>query len=163
MIEPSMNPADETDVLGLPPAILTMAGLMALEPEPQGALSGRRVLVIDDEPFIALDLADSLKEAGADVAGPVGTVKQALLLIETTRLDAAVLDANLHGYAVDEVAGALARRHIPFVFVTGYARDKLQTAFKQAPVLTKPIRHDELLETLAALLSSTDSLTRLKS
>jgi len=80
------------------------------------------VLVVEDEYLIAADLADVLKDAGADVIGPVASVREALELVETfgDRLDGAVLDVNLREERVFPVAEALARRGIPYIFTTGY-------------------------------------------
>jgi hypothetical protein len=58
-------------------------------------LAGKRLLVVEDEPLVALDLVDILEEAGAEVAGSAGTAKEALNIIENASLDAALLDANL--------------------------------------------------------------------
>ena len=88
--------------------------------EPPARLSGFRFLVVEDEPLVSLDLVAGLEGAGAEVVGPAGTLEEALQLVETTVIEAALLDGNLHGKPVDEIAAALARRNVPFVFVTGY-------------------------------------------
>lgn len=86
-----------------------------------GRLKGRRVLVVEDEFFLAEDLARGLTERGAQVVGPSGDVEDALDLIEETeRLDAAVLDLNLRGEMAFPVADALLERGVRFVFTTGY-------------------------------------------
>ena len=102
--------------------------------------------MIEDEPLIALDLAESLEKAGADVAPPVGTEREALQIIEQGDFDGALLDANLHGRSVDAIAAALTRRRIPFVFVTGYGQEGLPSAFRHAAVLTKPVSNQQLFE-----------------
>jgi len=115
------------------------------------ALAGRRFLVIEDEPLIALDLADVLQRAGGHVLGPVGTEREALALIEqgdACVFDYALLDANLHGHAVDAVAAALSRRDVPFIFVTGYGELGAHTAFGQVPVLAKPVGERQRIEAL---------------
>jgi DNA-binding response OmpR family regulator len=65
--------------------------------EPATHLSGLRLLIVEDESLIALDLVDRLQMAGADVAPPVSTEQQALKVIEGRDFDCALLDANLHG------------------------------------------------------------------
>ena len=109
-------------------------------------LAGRHFLVIEDEPLIALDLAGSLEAAGAKVAPPVGKETEALQVIERTDFDGALLDGNLHGRPVDAIAAALTRRNIPFVFITGYGREGLPSAFGHIAVLTKPFGREQLLE-----------------
>jgi CheY-like chemotaxis protein len=101
-------------------------------------LAGHHFLVIEDEPLIALNLAATLEAAGASVAPPVATEAEALRVIERSNFDGALLDGNLHCRPVDEIAAALTRRNIPFVFVTGYGREGLPGAFKHIAVLNKP-------------------------
>src|SRR3546814_16982255 len=83
-----------------------------------------RILLIEDEPLIAMDMCDTLEDAGYTVVGPASTLDEAHELVETAKFDAALLDANLSGEAVDEVAAALTRTVMPFAFVTGYGRSE---------------------------------------
>ncbi len=108
-------------------------------------LAGKRILVVEDEPLVALDMISSLERANAQVAGPACTVKQALEIIASTLLDGALLDGNLHGLPVDSIATALTRRNIPFVFVTGYGRESLPPGFSTVKILGKPFTGDQLL------------------
>jgi len=78
-------------------------------------LNGRVVLVVEDEPLVALDIADLLADSGACVASARG-VKDALQLIETCELTAAVLDINLAGEDCSPVCQRLSERGIPFLF-----------------------------------------------
>jgi len=114
-------------------------------------LDGLRLLVIEDEPLVALQLANALEDAGADVVGPTGTAKEALQLIATQPLDGALLDGNLHGSPVDEIAAQLTRRNVPFLFVSGYGKDGLPRAFGNAPVLGKPFSDAQLIEAVGRL------------
>ena len=125
-------------------------------------LAGLRFLVIEDEPLIALDIAGSLERAGAEVAPPVGTEMEALQAIERNDFDAALLDGNLHGRPVDEIAAALTRRNIPFIFVTGYGRENLPNSFKHAGVLNKPFTQQQLLQALKDMERSGGNIVRLK-
>jgi PAS domain S-box-containing protein len=119
----------------------------------QAGLAGRRVLLVEDEPLVALEIAGSLAELGLEVLGPAGTVEDAMRLVEESApsLDGALLDANLTGRPVDEVAAALTRRCVPFVFVTGYGPESLPKAFQRVPILAKPFGSRELREAVTRL------------
>lgn len=82
-------------------------------------LADKRVLIIEDEYIIALDLATGLADRGAVVIGPVGIVESALDAIKNTDLDGAILEINLRGKEAFSVADALADRYVPFVIATG--------------------------------------------
>jgi two-component sensor histidine kinase len=127
-----------------------------------GKLSGRRFLIIEDEPLVALDIADSLAGAGADMVETAGSLKQALEVIENRRFDAALLDGNLHGQPVDEIAAALTRGNVPFLFVTGYGRQALPKAFKSVGILSKPFGQPQLIEAAARLVARSDTVVRLR-
>lgn len=116
------------------------------------ALRARRVLLVEDEYMIALDLARSLEALGAEIVGPAGSVREALALVasEGERLDGAVLDINLRGERVYPVADALLARHVPFVFATGYAELLLDQSYLRIPRCEKPIDKVELARLLAA-------------
>jgi PAS domain S-box-containing protein len=130
--------------------------------KPKGKLTGARFLVVEDEPLVALDLADGLREAGAEVVASTGLSKQALDIIESHELDAALLDGNLHGQPVDEIAAALTRHNVPFMFVTGYGRAGLPQAFRAAPVLAKPFQQQQMLDAATLLLERRGQVPRLR-
>jgi CheY-like chemotaxis protein len=116
-------------------------------------LSRRRLLVVEDDPFIAVDLHDLLASAGAVVLGPVPTVRAALALLETDRPHAALLDLNLRGEMSTPVAEALQAAAVPFVLVTGYSGSQLdEPAFREAPIIPKPVRTSFLMRALQRLL-----------
>ena len=125
-------------------------------------LAGKRLLVVDDEPLVALDIVSALESAGADVVGPAGTAKEALAIIGKTTLDAALLDANLRGQPVDEIAAALTARNIPFLFVTGYGPGSLPKAFAKTAMLSKPFSHEQLLTAAATLVTVPAGVHRLR-
>jgi len=133
-----------------------------LSAKPRPILAGLRFLVVEDEPLIALSLVDTLENAGAQVSEPVGTEKEALQAIEQGELDGALLDANLHGRPVQEIAAALTRRGVPFVFVTGYGREGAPGGFRHVPVVTKPFTDRQLLDAVTGLVIKSGSVVKLK-
>ena len=125
-------------------------------------LAGRRLLVIEDEPLVALDLVAGLEEAGAEIVGSAGTVEEALQLIESASIDAVLLDANLRGRPVDDLAAALTRKNVPFVFVTGYGHESLPRSFSTAPMLAKPFSREQLLRAVTPLIEPPAATLRLR-
>ncbi|MCL6252071.1 response regulator [Altererythrobacter sp. KTW20L] len=115
-------------------------------------LAGKRILVVEDEFFIAEMTSEMLTDWGATVVGPAYTLAEAKELAENRELDAAVLDMNLHGDPVDAIADALNARGVPFVYVTGYAG--VGTDPVAAPVLGKPIDGEELRVVLLSLMAN---------
>lgn len=131
----------------------------------QHALQGRRVIIIEDEPLVAMDMESTLAAAGCEVVGAAGTFDKAKLLIANADCDAALLDVNLAGHAVGELAAALTQRNIPFAFVTGYGREALPREFREAVMLKKPFSEDQLLALMELLFYQNDTVVqfRLKS
>ena len=103
-------------------------------------LAGRRVLIVEDEYFIAEDLVRTFEAEGAQVIGSVASVADALdLLGETKHLDGAVLDVNLAGEMAYPVADALIARGVPFVFATGYDASTIPPRYGAAKWCGKPV------------------------
>ena len=119
----------------------------------QRVLAGSRVLVVEDERLIALDLQDILEEGGFTVIGPVPKASAALALIAENPPDCAVLDVHLLDGTSEPVAEALRERDCPFVVVTAYPRSHLSGALRDAPLLIKPMDDKKLKRALASLLS----------
>jgi len=113
-------------------------------------LAGLRILVVEDEPFIALTLEDMLTELGCVVAGLASQVGEALALIARETIDGAVLDVNLGAQKIDPVADALAANFTPFVFTTGYGRSGVPESHNHRGVVQKPFGLDDLAKALAA-------------
>jgi CheY-like chemotaxis protein len=82
------------------------------------ALSGRHLLVVEDEVMVLMLIEDALAECGCEQITAVGTVGEALALVEARRFDAGMLDVNLDGDPSYPVAEALAARGVPFFFAT---------------------------------------------
>ncbi|HTG37177.1 response regulator [Sphingomonas sp.] len=112
-----------------------------------------RVLVIEDEPLIGMEISALLADNDIAAIGPVATRDAALTAIRSESFDAALLDGNLQGETVEAVALALRERAIPFVFVTGYGHEHLPMGFDGHPVVSKPFAADELLDRLSAAVA----------
>jgi PAS domain S-box-containing protein len=123
-------------------------------------LTGKRLLVVEDEALVALDIVATLEGAGAEVVGSAGTAKDALNIINSTALDAALLDANLRGDPVNEIASALAARNLPFLFVTGYGPESLPKGFGGSALLSKPFGQDQLVTAVALLVQAQTAARR---
>jgi CheY-like chemotaxis protein len=120
---------------------------------PDTAFSRRRVLVVEDEVLVAWVLSDMLAGFGCTVIGPAGRVQQALEIIASEPIDAAVLDVNLNGEFSYPIADALIACNVPFVFSTGYDRDRLRDGYRGYPHLQKPFLQSDLTRAVAALLT----------
>jgi CheY-like chemotaxis protein len=114
------------------------------------ALSGKRVLVVEDESLVSMLIEEFLEDIGCTVAGVAGRIEEAARLAESLAVDLAVLDVNLDGTPSYRVAETLGRRGIPFVLATGYGGGALPAALQAAHVLTKPFTRDQLEAALAA-------------
>jgi CheY-like chemotaxis protein len=119
-----------------------------------GAMAGSRVLVVEDNFLLAMEIEGLLGRAGCIVLGPVGTIEHALALLEReARPDVAVLDVDLQGRWVTPVAAVLHARGVPFLLVTGYADPQLRDPELQGrPRLDKPVDGRDLLRMLGQLL-----------
>lgn len=103
-------------------------------------LSGRRVLLIEDEYFQADDMARLLRTLGAEVVGPVGEVEEALDLCQSDeQFDMAVLDINLKNDLIYPVAHELRARAIPFIFMSGYGRKTIPDEYRDIVLVEKPV------------------------
>ncbi len=117
-----------------------------------GALAYRRVLIVEDEYFLADDMAQVLQRFGAHVVGPVPSIDKALALLADEPVDAAVLDINLRGQTVYPVADALREQGVPFVFATGYDAAAVPEAYKDVPRWEKPFKPEDLAKALPSIV-----------
>lgn len=112
------------------------------------------VLVAEDEPFIALDVALAIEDAGGEVAGPVASVKEALVLIETRPIAAAILDVNLVDGDIGPVAELLIASGIPMIIQTGIGLPlELAARFPDLAVQIKPCVSARLVAELVELIA----------
>lgn len=120
-------------------------------PAPQNVLP-HNILVVEDEPLIAMMIEDFLDVLGKRHAGTADSVAAALALIDQGGVDAAILDVNLRGGEKSfAIAEELAVRDIPFVFATGGSHDSVADAWRDRPTLPKPFTMNGVAKALAAL------------
>lgn len=112
-----------------------------------------RVLVVEDEPLVAMDVTVTLSDAGCEVIGPAATLDKAKELIDAGHFEVALLDANLAGEPVTDLADELSRRNIPFAFLTGYGREGMPQEFRTAPLIDKPFSPKQLIAVIGELVA----------
>ncbi|WP_445193019.1 response regulator [Sphingomonas sp. Tas61C01] len=113
----------------------------------------RQILIVEDEPLIAMMLEDFLEVLDKQAAGVVDSVADALARIDKGEIDAAILDVNLRGGEKStSIAEALAAKNIPFVFATGGGDDSVDERFRDRPRLQKPFTMDGVAKALDGLV-----------
>lgn len=123
-----------------------------------GRLSGRRILLVEDEAVIAMLLEDMLIALGCEVVGVAARLDEALCLIRSESFDAAVLDVNLGGQPSYPAADALVALGVPFAFSTGY--DRVKNGYTGLPRLQKPYDIDRLEDLITKILEISQCKTR---
>ena len=116
-------------------------------------ISGRRILVVEDEPLIAMDFSQTLSEAGYVVIGPANSVARALALLAQFGCDAATLDVNLGAETSEAIARELIRLGKPFVATSGYSSKQMPGIMQTAPLLGKPVSSAMLIAEVERCLS----------
>jgi CheY-like chemotaxis protein len=130
-------------------------GAMPLQPTSTGPLSGRRVLVIEDEYFLADDIAHALRKLGASIVGPTGELEEASNLLErNAAIDGAVVDINLRSDMAFPLARTLRARKVPFVFTSGYDRKSIDVEFGDVRLWEKPLNIAAMARDLADMINS---------
>ena len=119
-----------------------------------GLLSGRRILVVEDEMLVLMNIEMALGDLGCTAISVAATISDALALLDGASFDAALLDVNLQGERSYPVADALAGRGIPFAFSTGYGDHGDRADFADRPVLRKPYVRGHLTAVLGALVAA---------
>ncbi len=134
--------------------------LLSLPPDSPGKpapaqprLRGRRVLVVEDALLIAIELETALSASGVEIIGPAASLGQALDLIRSRSVDAALLDIDLDGALVYPAADLLVEKGVPVAFATSYdARSMLPRRFQGMPVLSKPFSGEGACRLLCRVL-----------
>jgi two-component sensor histidine kinase len=155
MPRPYFDPA-KSGAASQPPATPTRWAI----PVGGTATAGRgrcRVLFIEDEPLIAMEIETILREAGFQICGPVASVSEALAMLQASACDIATVDGSLlHGEPADAVVDALQEHAIPFAFVTGLTPEAVPPAphLADVPLIGKPIDPVTLVAALDRLATS---------
>ena len=112
-----------------------------------------RLLIVEDESLIALELEDILDGLGHDVQ-VCGTVPSAISFVQSRAdaLDAAIIDANLGGTSALSLSEVLEAQGVPFLVASGYTKEELERLGFQGPCLGKPYRREQIVQALAALM-----------
>jgi DNA-binding response OmpR family regulator len=110
-----------------------------------------RILIVEDEPLIAMMLSDWLEELG-HVPIEASTIDEAIACIDV--IDAAIVDLNLRGRRSDPVAAALAERSLPFAFSTGDHAASVGDGYKDRPLISKPYDFPVFADAVEKLLTS---------
>jgi two-component SAPR family response regulator len=116
-----------------------------------GPLAGRRILVVEDEYFIAEELSGLLADYGAQVIGPVSDQKKAISLLSQITIDCALLDIDVNGRAVFPLIQELRDRNVPWIYVTGYSEALVPEELHGHAHLEKPVASDALVASIAGL------------
>jgi DNA-binding NarL/FixJ family response regulator len=120
----------------------------------QRSMFGKRVLLAEDDYLLAFDLHDELIARGAEVIGPVGDLDQAYELAKSEpRIDAAVIDLNLHGEFAFHLVDQLIRRDVPVVFSTAYDGDVVPYRLRHIARYSKPVPASEIVQGIADLIA----------
>ena len=118
----------------------------------EGVCLMRQILVLDDEPLVAMMVEDWLTELGFVTVGPANSVASALRLADEQKIDAAILDVSLGGENCYQVADLLKQRKIPFAFATGRGAEDVDRRFASVTVMTKPYDFETVKGLLDRLL-----------
>lgn len=116
------------------------------------SLSGKKIMLLEDEAIIAFAVEDMLTDLGCIIVGPALRLDEGLELAAVADIDAAILDVNINSERSYPVAEALDRRGVPFMFATGYDREGLEWRGAEPEIIAKPYRKEQLEAALQRLL-----------
>ena len=117
-------------------------------------LKNLRILVVEDEFLVALEIERMMADLGCRVVGPVSDLDGALALAREGALDGGILDVNVGGQKIDPVAEALNARGIPFILSTGYTSSGISPELRSRPRLSKPFDDGQLAELMRQVFGS---------
>jgi DNA-binding LytR/AlgR family response regulator len=135
-----------------------------MQPTVPTALHGRSIFIVEDDCVTAMDLAETLTAAGAQIVGPAGTIESAFqLLSQRPQVDIALLDVDVEGTFVFAVADELVKLDVPIVFTTGYERSEIPARFHAARHCEKPVGIAAIARALSEELHRQKLATRVMS
>jgi len=108
------------------------------------AISASSIMLVEDEALVAMSVNELMTDFGFSVVGPFGRVAEAAAALKKGGIDAAILDINLGGELVYPLAEKLVEAKVPFIFVTGYGPESIDSRFAAVPVLQKPVEREAL-------------------
>ena len=117
------------------------------------SLAGKRILVVEDEYWLAREIAGALEDEGAEIIGPVNTLEGAERMLASHKPDCAVLDVNLRGEMAFPIADHLQGSEVPFAIASGYEKQALPPSLANVPYLRKPFDPQALRRLLPELLA----------
>ena len=115
-------------------------------------LLDRRILIVEDRYLVADDLSRICRRLGGDIAGLAGNLDRARAMAASEALDLAILDVDLRGQTVFDVAAILEKRGVPFLFVTGYRQVNLPQRYRDRPIVSKPFTEADLMAGIQPIL-----------
>ena len=119
-------------------------------------LTGKTVLIVEDDFLVGHDLRAFLEEAGAAIVGPIDDIARACDAARDEAISGAVLDVRMWDQTAAPVALELTARHLPFIVVSGYGSDEIPPAMRDATYLAKPVRRLELVNVAVAMFAPAD-------
>ena len=123
-----------------------------MDPPDTSSIVARRILIVEDDFFIATTLAETFAAAGAIVLGPVSSVTEARSIADHETVDLGVLDVSLTGETSFGIATILLDQEIPFLFMSGHDLDVLPVTLRAVPMLQKPVARNRILRLTCDLL-----------
>ena len=125
-------------------------------------LSGRSILIIEDEMLILMMIEDMLADLGCESVSVASKIGQAITLIDGQVFDAAMVDLNLSGVESYPIADALMARDVPYFFSTGSSVANIRHGYREQDVLKKPFTFDQLSDMLSRSLLRASNVERLR-
>lgn len=118
------------------------------------SLAGRKILIVEDDIVVGEEMRYMVTGAGGTPLGPVPSLDMALYLIGEQKPDAALLDVHLAGSSVEPIADQLRALYVPYVIVSGFGRNAIPRALRDAPFVAKPFYRSELLQQLTMVFKA---------
>ncbi|MDF2374557.1 MAG: response regulator [Rhizobiaceae bacterium] len=115
---------------------------------------GNRIVVVEDEALIVLDIEEAVLGAGCEVVGYAKTIAEAHDVLDSASCDGVILDANLNGDSVKPIAERLKAANVPYIVVSGYSRDQLDFLDETAVLVAKPFNFEQLTASIRGMVAS---------